>query len=495
MSILQAMYAGSSALTNYGNAMSVIGNNLANANTTAFKGSSTTFQDVLIQTVGNSNTQGSTQIGTGVALSSVNQNMKQGSFASTSNVSDLAIDGKGFFMVRDEPSVKGGGGGTAEMYYTRAGDFQEDLKGNLVTNSGLILQGWQLDDNGLAVGQTTDINLNTLQIISPRQTDSINLELVLDSRAQVITNPATYSPNDPTSYNFATSVQVYDAQGVRHELQIHFIKKADNTWDWHVAAPGNELSPLGTPAGTPGDSTLIEIPQPASMISGATPGQLKFTQDGKLTIEGSAPISISFNGASTQELLFDFGRAIDDPNNPLGANFYGDSTNDYVKAQPSDKIFTTTDPSGAALADTNTSSGTVQYASESTTVVLNADGYGTGYLDDLTINADGSIVGVYTNGQSKNLYQIALVDFDNENALDQVGSNLYSETSLSGAPRVSAPQTGRLGSIISYALEQSNVDLSQEFVNMISTQRGFQANSRIVTVTDGMLEELLALKR
>ncbi|MBF0369588.1 MAG: flagellar hook protein FlgE [Magnetococcales bacterium] len=480
MSILQAMYAGSSALTNLSEAMTVIGNNLANANTTAFKGSRTTFEDVLIQTVGRSGANSANQVGTGVALAAVDQDMTQGSFSSTTSATDLAIDGQGFFMVRDDASSSTGSDG---YYYTRAGDFMLDLNGNLVTNSGMILQGWALDESGLATGGTTDIDLSAYQTAEPRQTNLVELELNLDSTAEIISDTTyPYDPNDPESYNFQTSVPVYDAQGERHTLLVHFRKIDDNEWEWHLVAPTEELEGA---TGT-GDYTEIAQPTTADATSATyTPGTLTFDTSGYLLTEGSVPLSITFDGSEAQDILFDFGDALDS---------YGDSTNDYMKADVTDMSFTLTSTTGSV--DDNTGRlGTVQYATDSTTLSLDPDGYPTGFLDSISVNSDGSIVGVYTNGESKSLYQISLVDFDNEMNLDQVGSNLFGETNTSGVPRVSEPESGRLGSIISYALEQSNVDMAGEFVQMIATQRGFQANSRIVTVSDGMLEELLALKR
>ncbi|MBF0623808.1 MAG: flagellar hook protein FlgE [Magnetococcales bacterium] len=489
MSITQAMYSGSSALTNYGNAMTVIGNNLANANTTAFKGSRTTFEDVLIQTVGISGTRSATQIGTGVGLSAIGQDMNQGSLNGTTNVTDLSIDGRGFFQVRGNASV--GSTETAvtssDTYYTRAGDFKKNSAGQLVTNAGLVLQGWKLGEDGSTTGQTQDIDMDVFQTSSPQATTRVEVGMNLDADTPI--NTATYDPDNPSTYDHATTVRVYDSLGNGHNLEVHFKKTADNTWAWHVAAPTEDLVEADQAA----DQSLTAVDQITTNVkaaagTGYTAGTLVFDNLGRLSQEGSTPITFNFSGndstAAAQEILFDFGGA-------LGTN--GDSTNDFTKA--SDAVLTY--GIGTEVADEGNSgvNRTVQRADDFATLSLDKNGFPTGYLESLAISQDGKIYGNYSNGDNKALYQIALVDFDNQLALEQIGANLFAETHLSGEPRLGQAQSGSLGAIKSYSLEQSNVDMSAEFVTMITVQRAFQANSRIVTVTDGMLEELISLKR
>ncbi|MBF0309164.1 MAG: flagellar hook protein FlgE [Magnetococcales bacterium] len=495
MSIMQAMHAGSSALTNYGNAMTVIGNNLANANTTGFKNSRSTFEDVLIQTVGTNGTGGAMQMGTGVGLAAVDQNMNQGSLTSSSNVTDLAIDGKGFFEVRDPKpgaalagGVSGVTGSKQAIFYTRAGDFLQDETGKLVTNNGLVLQGWELDIDGVRSGKTGDVNLATYQTSSPKPTTKVDVGLNLDANEAVITDAAhaTYDPTDPASYNHSTTVRVYDSMGQGHNVELQFKKTGSNTWEWHAVAPSTELATAHRTAG----KTLTAVDTTAGNVATAagtyTAGTLVFNNMGQLDTEGSTPIKFNFlsgdNTAAPQEILFNFGAAKTN-----------DSTNDYTMTKSTDLLYQT----GAATADTGNSGidGTVQLATDFATLKLSQNGYSTGYLDTLSIGSDGRVVGSYTNGQTRPLYQIALVDFDNEQGLSQVGSNLFAETRESGLPRIGEPNSGRLGKVSSYTLEQSNVDMSGEFVTMITVQRAFQANSRIVSVTDGMLEELISLKR
>lgn len=600
MSIIQAMLAGSSALSNYGEAMTVIGNNLANANTTAFKGSRTTFEDVLIQTVGVSGTRSSTQIGTGVGLAGVDQNMNQGSFSSTNSVIDMAIDGRGYFMVKD-PGTDASDvllpptSSDEDTFYTRAGDFQQTKSGMLVANNGLVLQGWKMAVDGTLESTTiANVDLSEFETAPPQASTLVDVGLSLSADAQVITDSlhSTYNPNDASSFNHSTTVRVYDSLGKGHNVDLHFKKLADkpaqvadggtlgtidfaltddasttftftdstgttvtadavsfsagnnaafdlstltvggaalaltsgtsydigytvstgamagisgtdsvgevprNTWEWHTAVDTDELiaGHKGTGNLTAVDTTTgnVRAVNTTGATAGYQVGRLSFDEQGRLKQEGSTPITFNFYDTATastaeaQEILFDFGGAI-------GVN--GDSTNDYSK-QSTDLVYNTA--SSAVTAELTSNTGrdkTVQFAGEFATRELSQNGYSSGFLDNLQVGQDGVVFGTYTNGTSRPMYKIALVDFSNESGLEQIGANLFGKTNISGEPLIGVPQSGRLGSIVNFTLEQSNVDMSNEFVNMISTQRAFQANSRIVSVADGMLEELISLKR
>lgn len=607
MSIIQAMFAGSSALTNFGEAMTVIGNNLANANTTAFKASSASFEDVLIQTVGDSGAGAATQIGTGVGLADVQQDMSQGSFASTSNVTDLSIDGRGFFMVKDntigEDNLVDESGRPLDTFFTRAGGFKKNVDGDLVTSGGMVLQGWELDIDGeQEAGGLVDINLGNFVNTDPLPTSLVKVGANLDSTTEAKDLSIAYKADDPATYDFSTSVRTFDSRGQGHNVEIQFRKLPmaipatvtggnpkdeinfnlgvegeeatdvpvtftftpiqgvtettpiitatvtralgshhtvslselagesmvkdvrykieyettadtgtrgttsydsslknlvgsdsqpeilgvdnDNSWDWHAVVKTSELEQDHR-----GVDTLTAVDESSGMVTavpgGATykTGRLVFDNLGKLQSEGSTPLKFHFTGAEEQEILFDFGDA-------KGAN--ADATNDFSK-KTLDLVY----EKGLLTADVGNTGGdgSLQVASGFATLQLEQNGFPSGFLDKLAVTSKGEVIGNYTNGQSKKLYQVAVVDFDDESALEQTGSNLFVETVSSGLPRVGAPLSGRLGSIVSFSLEQANVDMSAEFVRMITTQRGFQANSRIVTVTDGMLEELLALKR
>ena len=496
MSIIQAMFAGSSALATFGEAMTVIGNNLSNANTTAFKASSSSFEDILIQTVGSSGSGASTQIGTGVGLADVRQNMSQGTSLPTANVFDMSINGNGFFSVRDttvDPSAINEQTGAREnIFYTRAGGFRKNLDDNLVNSSGHVLQGWELDADGVKTPDgVVDINFGAHETRIPTPTTLIDLSVNLDADQEIVDSVVhPYNANDALSYTHEAPIQVFDSLGRSHSLSVQFVKTAENMWDWHVTADSVDLDP--TQAGPENRTAMPQPDAPAGVAY--TSGVLEFSRSGRLNLEGSVPIRFNFRDANPQDILFNFGDAIGE--NVDGTPVVGsaDSTNDFQRLNSSE--FTYLPPSGG-VADTGNTGlrGSRQNSGEFSLTSSAQNGFPSGALDTFSVNNQGIISGSYTNGETQSLYQIALNDFPDEEALRQVGANLFSETVASGLALANDAETGRLGSIVSFSLEQSNVDMSSEFVRMITTQRGFQANSRMVTVTDGMLEELLALKR
>ncbi len=497
MSITQAMYAGASALSNMSEAITVIGNNLSNSNTIAFKSSSASFQDVLIQTVGNGGgaAGSTTQVGTGMGLAGVTQDMTQGSFAPSASVTDMSINGNGFFKVRDPTGAIGSDPGASgeDMFYTRAGNFTQDSKGHLVNPGGLILQGYKIDDQGNTnLTGTSDITLpGPNDMLSPQATTKVVVNANLDPSVQIFSNPPpTINPNDPSTYSFSTSVRVFDSFGVGHNMSIQFQRVSETNWNWQAAVQKNDLDPAQ--GGVDRDTSLIALPSDPNVPSptGATytAGVLQFDSNGRLAEEGSTPLLVQFaGGANPQDILIDFGQATD----PMG-----DSTNDFSKKQTTDLKY---DPTlvTTAKSDVVTSAigSTTSVSGGFATTKLDQDGYTTGNISKISIDATGVITGSYTNSQSKRLYRVGLVNFADQGNLSQKGGNLFAETSASGQPLPGTPKDGGFGSVVSNSLEQSNVDLSGQFVQMIATQRGFQANSRVVTVVDSMLEELLSLKR
>lgn len=495
MALMGAMYSSSSALGMFGQSMGVIGNNLANTNTIGFKSSRTAFQDILAQSVGYTEAEGTNQVGNGANVAAITQIQKQGSFEQTALTTDLGIDGNGYFVVKDYSDTTEG-----TPFYTRAGDFKRDVEGRLVTNAGLVLQGVPFNEDGLALGSPDDIQLDGTLTSSVRPTNSARVTVNLDASADVPT--AAYNPEDPNSYNFSTTVRVYDSLGGGHNIEVQFRKTADNLWSFYPVVNSDELD-LTTGAVTNKvagtdltavndynlDATLDHtLAKPAA--STYTAGVLEFTQSGFLKYEGSTPTTFNWgNGAASQEILFDFGDASDAA---------GDSTNDFpqVDTDPTSATYLKY-TAGSTVADTNsgTIGGTVQFASGFTTLGITQDGFPPGSLERVTVDRAGIVMGSFSNGQDKPLYQIVLANFVNESALDQVGSNLFTATYKSGQAVVGRPLSGKFGAILSNSLEQSNVDISEEVIRMISTQRAFQANSRIVSVVDGMLEEMVNLKR
>lgn len=431
MGISSALYTGVSGLNTNGNAMSVLGNNIANTNTIGFKASRTVFSDLLSATISGSG--GISQVGRGTQLSVVDNIFSQGTFENTESNTDLAIEGEGFFIVRPA--------GSQQDFYTRAGAFRFNESGYLVNPEGLRVQGKAFEaDGSLSVGDPTDIRVDIGTLIPAQPTSNITLTTNLDSNAIAV--PGGFDPASPSATSsYATSTRVFDSLGNTHLLTTYFTKTAANDWQWNTVVDGAEIG------GTPGDLNIVGS------------GTLGFNLDGTLaTIDGNAVGSIPRPQGTI----------------PAGSIPWVNGSN---TAQSINFDFFTT-----------------QYSSDSIVISQGQNGYGAGSLVKIAIDGEGIVTANYSNGERIRVSQIALAKFPNTGGLLKEGSNLYAASDASGDARVGVPGT-ELGKIFTNALEQSNVDLAQEFVKMITTQRGFQANSRIITTTDELLGELINLKR
>ena len=503
MSISSSLFSGISGLSTNGDAMSVIGDNIANVNTIGFKSSRTTFQDVLSQSVATAS--GTAQIGRGCTLSAVDTLFQQGSFESTSNATDLAIGGNGFFIVRDP--------GSQTEYYTRAGQFRFDEDGNFVNPSGYVVRGWALDDNGNDVGTIQDIVLNTFTS-PPQATQEVtaitNLDTSDTSHSDSLFDTWDATATDPlpdSAYGYQTAVRVYDSLGNSHDITIFYDKlnssseyydgsiDTDNSWEYIVTCDPSE--DLRTDfSGLSQQGILMRGTLTYSSSTGNLSSLSAFTYNGAgdptddanwvpatFSTDGYPEVSAQFVSGVDQDIVLKFGLRSTD-RTWVGSTSVADITDGsgtdavpyFVGKEPQAMIST-------------------QYASSSTTVYQSQDGYGTGFLQNISVDTDGVMVGHYSNGQILNLYRVALAKFNNTQALSKEGGNLYAATRASGNAITGHPGENGLGRIAPNSLEQSNVDIASEFVKMITTQRGFQANSRVITTTDSMLSELINLKR
>jgi flagellar hook protein FlgE len=421
------MFTGVSGMNANGTALSVVSDNIANMNTTGFKSSKASFGDVLGQSIG------SAQIGGGTYLNTVATSFGQGSFESSTNVLDMAIDGNGFFVVDATAGTR---------YYSRAGEFHIDRDGYIVDSAGNQLQAFDATTN--ALGNVLIGALNS----PPNPTTTMDLAANFDSRE---TAGAAFSIADPTGTSkYSTTIPVYDSLGIKHDVTVYFQKTAANEWTWNAVANASEV----TSTSVSGNNALIAS------------GQLDFTSNGELDIEGATtyynlavPTGIDFAGATAaQTIAVDFGTSI------------------------------TTD-SGTGL------DGTTQFGSISAIYLQTQNGYGSGSLQSISVASDGTLTGLFSNGQSRGIAQIAIATFQAETELTKAGGNLFTESYESGAGIFTAPGSGGAGEILANTLELSNVDLGAEFVRMIMNQRGFQANSRIVSVSNEILAELVNLSR
>ena len=438
MTIMGSFYSSISGLTSNSTAMEVIGNNIANINTTAFKGSRTEFSDVLSR-----NMSLGYEIGRGSTVNGVTTVFAQGSFSTTSNVTDLALENNGFFIVRDVNGTQ----------YTRAGNFSLDDGGYMVNSSGKFVLGYGLDNQGDATGTPTDIHIPSTPL-APRQTgdgteegSGVLMNVNLNSDDEVNPGGPAFDLSDPEgTSNFSTSITAYDSLGNDHLLTVYFRKASEdstagNTWEYHVV--------------------VDEADSATGSEYVAQSGEISFNSNGQLVSETmtSTPNGFNFSGGAIQgqHIAFDFGDSISE---------------------------------GGTGAD-----GTTQYAQENSVLAATQDGFESSFISGITIDEDGKIYGRYSNGQTQAIAQIAVANFRNEGGLSQLGNNSYGETYLSGDPLVGVANESGNGRVFSSTLELSNVDIAEEFVNMITTQRGFQANSRSITTADELLQELVNLKR
>ncbi|MFH1487588.1 MAG: flagellar hook protein FlgE [Pseudomonadota bacterium] len=468
MALSSALFSGISGLSTLGSAMQIIGDNIANVNTVGFKGSSFTFQDLLSQAT--STMSGTAQVGRGTGLGDVSCIFGQGSFESTGNTTDLAIGGQGFFAVRQSESDS--------LYYTRAGNFRFDKAGYLVNPEGYVVQGWELDpETGEDVGSVTDILLTSFTS-PPQETDQIEVIVNLDSDgannsagANALSTTWDGEASPPlaeSAYEYQSTLKVYDSLGSTHDITVYF-DKAETASQYEFIVTCNPSEDQRAPADDSQLGLLARGLVKFNSGSGIITDIDLDLNDGDLTWTPQAEATDLSNGYFTFSSTFISGNpSLIELN--LGARYDGAS---WVSG----------------------SLATTQFARASTTTFQSANGYGAGDLQGVDVDVDGGVTGSYSNGVIIPLFRVALAKFTNLNGLKKEGGNLFTETRDSGTAITNKPGTNGLGNIAPNSLEQSNVDIAAEFVKMITTQRGFQANSKIITVTDQMLAELINLKR
>ena len=436
--MMRSLFAGVSGLRNHQVRMDVIGNNVSNVNTVAFKAGRVTFKEGFAQLLqGASRPPGDhgginpIQVGLGMQVGSIDQLFTQGNIETTGVNTDMAIQGDSFFVV-----AKGN-----EHYYTRSGNFQLDADGRLVSpTNGFVVQG-KMAENGRFLDGIQDIKLPFGQKTSASATTSVKLAGNVDASAPIFSDGADPAGpgdiNDPVHRALAgnakayteTTITAYDSLGTKHELKLTMWKTAstpNQTWDWQVADP---TDPTG--------------------VAMAGSGTFTFNPDGTIQNPGALTLSFAPEGA-----------------NPISINL---------------------DPAGA--------NGLSNFASTSTAVLRDQDGFTMGTLQSFSIDRTGTITGAFTNGMNVTLGQIVLADFNNPSGMLRVGDNMYTVSGNSGGAVLGFALEGSQSFMTSGALEMSNVDLAQEFTNMIISQRGFQANGRVITNSDEMLQEVVNLKR
>ncbi len=375
---------------------------------------------------------GGNQLGRGVRIGAVNPLLSQGSLDHTDRSTDLGINGQGYFQVKGSEGVN----------YTRDGSFHFDKDGYLVTNDKQRVQGYGANDKGKIETKLGDIK-SPNALVNASATSVIKLDLNLDSRN--IANSKTFDPKDPyKTSHYATAVEVYDSQGAKHVLNVFFNKGENREWTYHGMIDGKDME-----GGAPEGQQLAE----------AVTGKISFTEEGLLKSQEITESNFNFTGGAKQ--------------------------NQQVKFNFGDDIAS----GGKGL------EGTKQFGKDSDIISWNQDGASAGMVTNLSFNDDGVLSASYSNGQVLDLGQIVLAKFENPEALLKIGGNLFKQSRDSGEASVGIPRLSGRGSLMAKSLERSNVDLAGEFVTMITNQRAFQANSKAITTSDELMNEVIQLKR
>ena len=462
--MMRSLWAGVSGLQNHQTRMDVLGNNISNVNTTGFKKGRVTFQDMLSQTlagaakpteeVGGVNPQ---QVGLGMMVSTIDTIHTQGALQSTGVMTDVALQGNGFFVLNAGD----------KRYYTRNGAFGLDQVGRLVNPAnGMRVQGWMAQTVG---GQTFVNNASEVQDLvvpvgskDPAQaTSDVWFASNLDKRTPEI--PAGAAAQTIQEGTWQTTFDVFDSFGRVHKLQVDFTKVPGIANRWQAAVTVD-------PAAQTATNTRAQV---GGAANAGNTFQVDFDNLGSLAGVRDAAGNVLTAGALQARVSYD----VPDTTLPPGAAAVRQTFNLNLG-------------SVGAYRDAIT-----QFADSSSTKAVRQNGYGMGYLETFKIDQSGTITGVYTNGSNRVIGQLALGSFTNPGGMEKAGDNTYQVSNNSGTANIGASGTAGKGKVIAGTLEMSNVDLAEQFTDMIVTERGFQANSRTITTSDQMLQELLQLKR
>lgn len=507
-----ALWAGISGLNASSKEMDVIANNLANVNTIGFKSGTTYFADVLSQSI-SGGSSGTMQVGRGVAVSEVQTQFGAGSFETTGNSTDVAIDGDGFFMVNDMEGA---------TFYTRAGAFRLNSSGLLVDTNGNKVQG-KVVAGGEPTGALADINLSDVQS-TPEVTTTFSIGANVDSGTEA-----------GAQYN--TTQTVYDSLGEKHTLNATFTKtehsgvgywgvqsSLDSTNATSISADGFTFNSdgvmTGMYTGTASAVTEVTAGTGTATVALNRPGMVY--QTGTMTLtRGAASWNITADGGYTNATITSSGTAgdvtisldgtgaTDITLTPALVWAAGDTATFTVTHTPVALNDITVNFSGALAGGATIGDGgnlswdlvgtdaldITQYSTSSVIRALTADGYASGNLKTLSISDSGRISGFFTNGQTSDLAQLMLAQFSNPWGLKKMGSNLFGETVASGAAIQNYPGQSGMGTLTPNTLEMSNTDIATEFIKMITAQKAYQASARVVTTQDSLMQELMNIKR
>jgi len=426
MGILQSLNIGVTGLAAAGNGMSIVADNISNSATTGYKSSRAEFQDVLATSL--KGVDGGDQMGAGVKLAHVKPLFTQGNVSRTDNITDLALNGNGFFTI-EAPFGRG---------FSRDGSFHFDKEGFMVNSDGYKVIGFSADENGKINNKLDPIKLGSTTVPA-RATKDVDMMMNLDSRENI----KQFNPEKPDeSSSFNTSITVYDNVGTARIITSYFNKVADNQWEYHAMVDGKDAA-----GGVPGKA--MEMGK----------GKVIFNDKGVLQDVQEVSNAFNFNkgAAPGQKINFTFGKTLKNGGTGLDAS--------------------------------------TQYGSDSNVARHTQSGSSAASIASLSFNDNGILTAVYNNGVSVDLGQMAVAKFENNEGLFKVGKNLFKESRISGQGAMGKPGEGGRGEVLSKSIELSNVDMAGEFVNLMTSQRNFQANAKTLTAADQMLQEVLNLKR
>lgn len=435
--------------------LDVTGNNIANVNTTGFKSSRAEFADVYAGA--NRLGVGQNQVGNGVRLAAVSQQFTQGDVNNTGNVLDMGIQGQGYFVLSDNGSLT----------YTRAGAFRTDKDNNVVTSDGLNLQGYAADSTGkIQKGILTNLKIDT-SALAPKATTLIDQGINLNSSADTIplevSNGATppvmvpnkpFDPADQSTYTKSFPTKVYDSQGNEHTMEQFYRKTGTNEWTMYTLVDGrNPLNPASTTPLT---------------------GTMTFNSDGSIKAMTTDNTTVPAANWSVTNNTFSLKGWIPAAKDAAG-NWAANGSDGNAD--------------GMRLAMNSTTS----YNTETARMSQNQDGYATGILSSLSIDSTGVMFASFSNQQSRAIGQVAIASFANDQGLQQIGGTRWKETFSSGIPGIDAPKTGTLGSVESNSLEASNVNLTQELVELIKAQSNYQANAKTISTESTIMQTIIQM--
>ncbi|MBQ2530511.1 MAG: flagellar hook protein FlgE [Treponema sp.] len=463
--MMRSLYSGVSGLQNHQTRMDVIGNNISNVNTYGFKKGRVDFQDMISQQLSGAARPGEEvggvnpkEVGLGMTVASIDTIFTQGNLQSTGVSTDLAIQGNGFFVLKNGE----------ETLYSRAGVFGVDANGTLVNPAnGFRVQGWMAQDvNGEQIVQTsastTDLVIPVGQKDPPKATETVRYLCNLNKNLPEI--PENPTEADIMKGTWQTEIDIYDSYGNTHQLHMDFQKVPGNPNQWTVAITVDPAAEVATE-----------------------------TRAGIGTTDGVNNVyTLNFDNLGTLQSVTDSAGNTSNPtgNIILQASYNVPDSNPDADGNPYRQTINLDLGTIGSVENTIT-----QSASKSTTKAYFQDGYTLGYLDNFSIDQAGITTGVYSNGSTRTIGQIAMASFTNQGGLEKKGDNTYAESINSGMANIGEARTAGKGSFLAGTLEMSNVDLTEQLTDMIVTQRGFESNAKTIQTGDSMLETVINLKR